>query len=148
MSLNLCGCWLRFEFQSLVDTHLPLFNCIVADPGVVHWSRVWGLSFEVPVCCIGFARGAGKLSFAPTFRQIPQRVDVTRHSWPIKSCEAPSTRGHFAGGEMVQSAPVAVPQCARKGHHFEDDDDEGAFMPPHEFLSRTETKRDPHQVGF
>lgn len=111
------------------------------------WSQGSGESCDARVCA-GTERGAGKLSFAPTFRQIPQRVDVTRHSWPIKSCEAPSTRGHFAGGEMVQSAPVAVPQCARKGHHFEDDDDEGAFMPPHEFLSRTETKRDPHQALF
>lgn len=106
-----------------------------------------GEGYEVRVC--GTAeRVAGKLPVAPSLGQIPQKADAMRNSRPIRSCEVSSTKGHFGGEGMVKSAPVAVPQCGRKGQKFEDDDDEGAFMPPHEFLSRTETKRDPQQAFF
>lgn len=93
-------------------------------------------------------RATLQLPFTPTPKQLLQRTDIRRQGWPIKNCETSSSQVRSSSTALIKSAPVAVPRCCQKTHTYEDDDDDGAFIPPHEFLFRKEMKDDPSQAAF
>lgn len=89
-----------------------------------------------------------QLPFAPTPKQLLQRTDIRRQGWPIKNCDTSFPQVSTSFTRMVKSAPVAVPGRSQKTHTYDDGDDDGAFIPPHEFLCRKEMKDDPSQAAF
>lgn len=89
-----------------------------------------------------------RIPFAPTPKELLQQTDFRRQGWPSKNCETSPSQVHASSAGLIKSAPVAVPQRHKKTHVGDEEDDDGVFIPPHEFLLKKEMKDGANQAYF